>query len=98
MYLNSLCVSHYLCIIGSVFCVLVVVFYWCTCSSACAKNKGKINQNKKSLINRGTVFSVVTARSSSIWIPGNNICIDKGMIPFREKVHFKVHKPDEYKI
>ena len=39
-----------------------------------------------------------TGYNPSIWIPGNNICIDKGMIPFREKVHFKVHKPDEYKI
>ena len=30
--------SHYLCIVGSVFCVLVVVvFCWYICSSACAK-------------------------------------------------------------
>ena len=31
----------------SVFCVLVVVFYWYRCTSACAKNKGKINKKIK---------------------------------------------------
>ena len=47
MYLNSLCISHYLCIVGSVFCVLVVVVYWYRCRSACAKKIKKKERNKK---------------------------------------------------
>ena len=39
---------HYLCIVGSVFCVLVVVFYWYRCSSACAKTiKKKLTKKQK---------------------------------------------------
>ena len=35
-------------IVGSVFCVLEVVGYWCRCSSVCLnkKNKGKNKINK----------------------------------------------------
>ena len=31
----------------------------------------------------GTTYSVVTEKFSSVWKPGQNVCIDEGMIPFR---------------
>ena len=43
----------------------------------------------------GTIYSVVTEKFSSVWMPGKNICIEEGKIPFRGKVHFKVYNPDK---
>ena len=41
------------------------------------------------------MYSVVTRKFSDVWKPSKNICIDEGMIPFREKVHFKVYNSDK---
>ena len=33
-----------------------------------------------------TIYSVVTAKFSSVWKSGKIVCINEGIIPFREKL------------
>ncbi|XP_044182103.1 piggyBac transposable element-derived protein 4-like [Acropora millepora] len=61
--------------------------------------RGQAGYNSVSKL--GTTYSVVTEKFSNVWKPGQNVCIDEGMIPFSGKVHFNRYnpgKPDKYDV
>ena len=43
----------------------------------------------------GVVYQNILDRFKSVYYPGQHVCIDEGMIPFRGKVHMRVYAPDK---
>ena len=43
----------------------------------------------------GVVYQNILDRFKSVYYPGQHVCIDEGMIPFRGKVHMRVYTPDK---
>ena len=86
MYLNNLCISDYLCIVGSVICVLVVVVYWYRCGSACVY---KIKKKKKSPLLLPTISTGVgwgkTLPIGPIWGYGESPFIELSVIYDKEQ-------------
>ena len=49
----------------------------------------------------GVFYPNILSRFAHVWSPGQNICIDEGLVPYRGKVHFHVYnpgKPNKYGI
>ena len=47
------------------------------------------------LFKLGEVYDNILTRFKTVWYPGQHVCIDEGMIPFRGKVHMRVYAPDK---
>ena len=47
------------------------------------------------LFKLGQVYENILARFRNVWYPGQHVCIDEGMIPFRGKIHMRVYAPDK---
>ena len=47
------------------------------------------------LFKLGKVYENILSRFKNVWYPGQHVCIDEGMIPFRGKVHMRVYAPDK---
>ena len=47
------------------------------------------------LFKLGEVYDNILTRFKTVWYPGQHMCIDEGMIPFRGKVHVRVYAPDK---
>ena len=43
----------------------------------------------------GAVYIRLLEKFSSVWSPGQHVCIDEGMIAYRGSVSFKVYSPDK---
>ncbi|XP_066270739.1 LOW QUALITY PROTEIN: piggyBac transposable element-derived protein 4-like [Branchiostoma lanceolatum] len=47
----------------------------------------------------GTIYETLVEKFKTTWYPGQQICIDEGMVPFRGNIHFRTYnqnKPDKY--
>ena len=43
----------------------------------------------------GIVYQNIVQRFGEVWSPGEHLCIDEAMIPFRGKTHMRVYAPDK---
>ena len=69
------------------------------CNNANYPTKGEIGYDPRKKL--GMVFSKLSEKFASTWIPRQHVAIDKGTIPFKGSIHFKVYnanKPDKYGI
>ena len=76
----------------------MLMFLHC-CNNANYPAKGEPGYDPRKKL--GIVFTTVSERFASCWIPGQQITIDERTIPFKGNVHFKVYnpnKPDKYRI
>ena len=45
------------------------------------------------LFKLGTFYHTVTNNFSTYWLPGREIAVDEGLVPFNGRIHFKVYNP-----
>ncbi|CAH1239258.1 PGBD4 [Branchiostoma lanceolatum] len=43
----------------------------------------------------GTIYETLVEKFKTTWYPGQQICIDEGMVPFRGNIHFRTYNPDK---
>ena len=47
------------------------------------------------LFKLGQVYKNILAQFINVYYPGQHVCIDEGMVPFRGKIHMRVYVPDK---
>ena len=41
----------------------------------------------------GTIYANIVSRFTTAWCPGQALCIDEGLVPYRGRIHFRVYNP-----
>ena len=70
----------------------ILLFLHC-CSSTDYPSKGQPGYDPRKKL--GKVLTILQEQFAYVWIPKQHLSIDKGTIPFKGQIHFKVYNPNK---